>query len=85
MKTFSRFISSVGESQQNSSFIVNSTSFNVWRVSGQDGIPLVSRLVISPVSNGLNGINVNCTEQAINNENTAIASNTVSVIGERCK
>ena len=72
----------MGESQQNSSFIVNSTSFNVLRVSGQDESPLVSRLVISPVSNGLNWTEVNCTELAINNENTAMASTTLSVIGD---
>ena len=83
--TFMRFISSVGPSQQASDMMVNLTFFNVSRVSGRDESPLVSRLVINPVSVGFNGTRVNCTEQAMNSENTAVASTTVYVLGEHCK
>ena len=41
--TFMRFIASVGASQQASSMMVNSTFFNVSRISGRDELPLVSR------------------------------------------
>ena len=82
---FKRSISSVGASQQASDMMVNSTFFNVSRVSDQEELPLVSRLVINPVNVGLNGTRVNCTERATNNENTAVASTTVYVLGEHCK
>ena len=81
MLVFSRFISSVGESQQISSMLVNSTLFNVSRISSQDELPLVSRLVINPVNKGLNGTRMSCTERAMNNENTAMASTTINIIG----
>ena len=43
----------------------------------------MSRLVIGPGSVGLNGTRVNCTEWAVNNENTAVAStNIIDVIDE---
>ena len=48
-------------------------------------LPLVSRLVIGPVSIDLSGTRVNCTERTMNNENTAVASTTVYVLGEHCK
>ena len=85
VQTFMRFISSMGESQQVSSFIVNSTSFNVSRISSQDELPLVSRLLINPVNKSLNETSMSCTEQAMNNEITAMASTTINVMGEHCK
>ena len=39
-------------------------------------------LVINTVSVGLNGTRVNCTERAVNNENTAVASTNIDVIDE---
>ena len=83
--TFMRFISSVGASNQASDMMVNSTFLNVSRVSDRDELPLLSRLVINDVSVGLSGTQVNCTERAVNNENTAVASTTVYVLGEHCK
>ena len=80
VQTFMRFISSVGTSQQVSTMTVNSTLFNVSRVSSQNESPLMSRLVINPVSNGLNGTRVNCTERTMNNENTAMTSTTIYII-----
>jgi hypothetical protein len=80
-----RSTASVGVSQQMSTMTVNSTSFNVSRVSGRDELPLVSRLVIGPVSVGLNGTRVNCTERTMNNENTAMASTKIDVIDNRTR
>jgi hypothetical protein len=70
-----------------STMTVNSTSFNVSRVSGRDELPLVSRLVISPVSVDLNGTRLNCTERTMimNNENTAMASTKIDVIDNRTR
>ena len=71
-------------SQQESSVVVNSTSFNVSRVSHQEMSPLVSRLLINPVTIGLNGTQVNCTEVHSDMSN-AMASTIINVIGEDCK
>ena len=76
-------------SQQTSSWIVNSTSFNISRVSRREMFPLVSRLLINPVSITLNGTKVNCTE-AMNHGNAdhdsaMTSTTTISVIGEGCK
>ena len=43
---------------------VNSTTFNFWRVSSEDSLPLISRLLISPVSGGLNGSSFSCMDVA---------------------
>ena len=83
--TFMRSTASEGVSQHTSTLMVNSTFFNVSRISDRDELPLVSRLVIGPVSVGLSGTRVNCTERAMNNENTAVASTTVYILGEHCK
>ena len=64
-------------SQQMSTVTVNSTFFNVSRVSDQHELPLVSRLVIGPVSVDLNGTRVNCTERAVNI--MAVASTTIVI------
>ena len=79
MRTFNRFISSVGASQQESYMTVNSTFFNVSRVSSENELPLVSRLLIDPVVKSLNGTEVNCTERPMNNENTTVGSTTIYI------
>ena len=50
---------------------VNSIMFTFSRISAEDRQPLVSRLLITPVSDGLNGTEVNCTD--------VVASNTSSI------
>lgn len=84
---FSRHIASMDELQQVSSLVLNSTSFNISRVSSQDELPLVSRLLINPVTIALNGTKVNCTEvdMILNNANVVMASTTINVIGDSCK
>ena len=86
MQTYSRYISSTDESQQASSWVVNSTLLNTTRVSHQGMLPLVSRLLINPVTIGLNGTQVNCTE--VHSDTTmsnVMASTIINVIGEGCK
>ena len=68
-------------SDQISHFIVNSTSFTTSRISAQGQLPLVSRLLINPVTIGLNGTVVDCTDGIIATVETASAI--VSVISIR--
>ena len=89
VRMYSRYISLMDVSQQDTSMVVNSTSFNVSRVSHRGMSPLVSRLLINPVTIGLNGTQVNCTEvysdTTMSNVNIAMASTIINVIGEDCK
>ena len=55
-------IASVSESGAMSYLIVNSVTFNFSRISAQNSLSLMSRLLISPVSRGLNGTEVNSEE-----------------------
>ncbi|MCG8626226.1 MAG: hypothetical protein MJE68_30040 [Proteobacteria bacterium] len=50
---------------------VNSITFTFSRISADGNQPLVSRLLIAPVNDGLNGTEVNCTD--------IVASNTSSI------
>jgi hypothetical protein len=42
--------------------IVNSVTFNFSRMSAQNSLPLMSQLLVGPVIEGLNGIEVNCED-----------------------
>ena len=76
---YSRFISSTDASQQVDSFSVNSTSFHISRVSHQGRLPLVSRLLISPVSLKVNAVTIaNCTEVGAD----GMASITINMVGD---
>ena len=55
-------IPSVSESEAMSYLIVNSVTFNFSRISVQNSLPLMSRLLAGPVSRALNGIEVNHEE-----------------------
>ena len=44
---------------------VNSTRFTYSRLSARDRLPLISRMLISSVSEGLNGVEVNCIDIAL--------------------
>ena len=60
-----RAIFSDRSGNQSSHLLVNSTiSLIFTRVSSEDSLPLISRLLISPVSDGLNGSSVNCMDVA---------------------
>ena len=63
-------ISFSSPSDQTLYLMVNSTKFTISRVSAQSTSPLVSRLLINPVSNYLNETVVNCTD--ITSETTSI-------------
>ena len=42
--------------------MINSTLFTFSRISPRGNLPLVSRLLINPITTGLNGIVINCTD-----------------------
>ena len=80
-RSYSRYIFAMDETDQESSFgAIDSTLFNASRVSRKDESPLMSRLVIYPVSNGLDGTKVNCTDQIGDAANNTTASTTIIVI-----
>ena len=71
-----RTITSTGSIMSN--LTVNSTVFNFSRISAHNSMPVMSRLVISPVSNGLDGTVVNCVDV-----DAAEVSSTTVIIGDR--
>ena len=77
---YTRKISSLDMSRQYSQIVVNSTLFDFVRISDQ-GLPLISTLMISSVVNGLNGVAIGCTGLTQDFE-TAVATTTLSIINE---
>ena len=75
--SFARAISSSSPSDQLYSTLINSTSLIFSRVSSQNSSPLVSRLLFSPVSNHLNGTEVNCLN-SWTSETSAVAGVNIS-------
>ena len=72
-----RTVTSTGPAM--SQLTVNSTVFNFSRISADSSVmPVVSRSVISPVSNRLNGTVMNCVDV----EAVEVASTTI-IVGER--
>ena len=63
------------------SVIVNSTTFTVLRLSAQDTTPLMSRMIINPVSEGLNGVQVACIDAEESNSTAATVVTTIQIIG----
>jgi hypothetical protein len=58
--------------------LVNSTMFNFSRTSAEGSLPVMSKAVISHVSNSLNGTVMNCIDLV-----TSSLSSTIIIIGER--
>ena len=52
--------------------VINSTLFTFSRISARDIFPLVSRALIDPLTIGLNGIVINCTDASMMETATAI-------------
>ena len=76
-ETYMRTVSSGGTGGVSSPFIINSTiEITFVRLSTQ---PLTSRMTISSVSEGLNGVRVNCIDVAISES----AATTIRIIGGR--
>lgn len=69
--SYDRTISSTAPTDQNAQIMGNSTNFTFSRVSAQNDFPLVSRLLISPITNGLN---VQCRDE-LTLESSAVGVN----------
>ena len=59
-------------------FVVNSTVFNFSRTSAEDSLPMMSKIVIGPVSSSLNGTVMNCIDLG-----TTSSTATTIIVGER--
>jgi hypothetical protein len=59
---YNQAISSSSPSDQTFQTAINSTNLTFSRISPQNSSPLISRLLISPVSDHLNGTEVNCMD-----------------------
>ena len=74
-------ITSEGPDGTPPSVVVNSTTFTILRLSAQDTTPLMSRMIINPVSEGLNGVQVTCIDaEAYYNSMAATAATTIQII-----
>ena len=71
-RQFSRLLESTSQDRQNSSFSVNSTLFAFSRTSSPNSLPLMSRLLISSVAEGLNGTVINCIDRIMSNVSSTI-------------
>ena len=81
-----RALSSAGPDNRTSYLLVNSiaTTLNFTRLSSEDSLPLISRLLISPVSDGLNGSSVSCTDlTTLEFESMTISINVIDNIQPR--
>ena len=63
---------------------VNSTTFTVSRLSAQDSSPLIFRMTINHVSEGLNGVAVSCVDVAAS-ESATTTIQIVDIGGRKSK
>ena len=64
-----------GTSQQ---VTINNSTFTTSRLSGPNSLPLISRIVVNPVSANLNGTVVNCFEGS--SSIVSVATTTIRII-----
>ena len=77
--TYMPVITSDGPSGIPPPVTANSTTFTFLRLSAQDDSPLISRMIISPVSVGLNGVQVSCEDV----EAAESAATTIRIVDAR--
>lgn len=68
-RRYTRILSTISQMSQ---LMINQTVFTFSRISGENSLPLTSRLSISPIGSGLNGTLVNCTDLATFNTSSTI-------------
>ena len=67
-----RVIQSTGQSDQNYALTVNNIVFTFYRLSGPNSLPLMSRLLIRPVSDNLNGTVITCEDLETSNSSSTV-------------
>ena len=65
-----RTLTSLSQTDQTSHLVVNSTTFSFSRISGENSLPLISRLLVNPVRETLNGTMVRCRD-VVSSETTS--------------
>ena len=76
--SFTTTLTSTASAEQR--FAINSTTFVFLRTSRSGKLPLISTLMITPVSNHHNGSQVTCREAG--SSTTAMAATTVYIVGD---
>ena len=76
-----RAIEAATPNDQTSHFMVNSTLFTTSRISAEDQLPLVSSLLINPVTIGLNGTVVYCIDSIATMEMASAILSVISIQG----
>ena len=74
-------VTSEGTSGTPQPLAFSSSTITFSRLSGQDSLPLVSRVTVSPVSSGLNETVVNCFEGISSTD--SVATTTIRIIDSR--
>ena len=77
--THTSLVTSVGMSGTPPSLTLSTSMITFSRLSGPNSLPLISRIVVSPVSSGLNGTVVNCFEGISSTE--SVATTSIYIIG----
>ena len=76
--TFTVISSGIGPSGVPQQVRINNSTFTSSRLSGPDSLPLISVIMINPVSSDLNGTVVNCYEGSSSTE--SVATTTIQII-----
>ena len=76
--THTSLVTSVGMSGTPPSLTISTSMITFSRLSGPNSLPLMSKIVVSPVSSGLNGTVVNCFEGISSTE--SVATTTIRII-----
>ena len=74
-------ITSTGPSGVPPPLTISTSTITFSRLSGQDSSPLISKIVINPISSGMNGTVVSCFEGSSSTE--SVATTTIQIIDPR--
>ena len=77
-REISRTLTGSSNERQQTTETVNAINFTFFRSSKSGQMPLMSRLLISPVTNDLNGTEVECTD--LRSDNSSSAYTTINII-----
>ena len=77
--THTSYVTSFGMSGTPPSLTISTSMITFSRLSGPNSLPLVSRIVVSPVSSGLNGTVVNCFEGILSTD--SVTTSSIYIIG----
>ena len=85
MISYTRYIASGGPSSEQTPVITNSTMISFLRTSAEGASPLISTVVINPVSRTLNGSRVECIELPLGTSESSLTVVHVMEFDHNCK